>query len=557
MPVLMVPPEGERWPTLGPQVCDFITKNLIFGPGDLRGLPAILDPEKQALIWHMYEVYPQGHQFEGRRRFKRVGLSLAKGLAKTELAAWIAACELHPDAPVRSNGFDADGKLKQGKGVRSPFVPLVAFTEEQSEELCYGTLYVVLSEGPLASDFEIGLERIARRRGDGEAVPLAGAPSARDGSRTTFQVADETHWWTLPRLKQAHQTMMANLAKRLIADPWALEVTTAPEPGAGSVAEDAMDYARAVQEDRASDSRFFFYHREAGDEHDISTEEGARAAVIEASGAAAAWRDIEFIVELWRDPTTDRQYWERVWCNRLVKASAKAFDPLRWGQLAKGGDYTIPDGALVTLGFDGALFFDSTGLVATEVATGFQQVVGAWERPYGTVGDEWQVPEEDVDDVMGGAFQRWDVWRLYADPPWWQSWVAKWAGQHGAERVIAWHTNRRTPMTRALESFQTAIQTGALSHDGHPVFARHIANAFRHDLAERDDQGAPLFLIRKERPDSPNKIDVAMAGILSWVAAQDAIASNAKGERRPSVYQTRDLRVIGSGPREDQEGEDV
>jgi phage terminase large subunit-like protein len=49
----------------------------------------------------MYEIYPQGHTQAGRRRFKRVGLSLAKGLAKTEFAAWIAACELHPDAPVR------------------------------------------------------------------------------------------------------------------------------------------------------------------------------------------------------------------------------------------------------------------------------------------------------------------------------------------------------------------------------------------------------------------------------------------------------------------------
>ena len=30
---------------------------------------------------------------------------------------------------------------------------------------------------------------------------MATAPNARDGARTTFQVADETHWWTLPRYK--------------------------------------------------------------------------------------------------------------------------------------------------------------------------------------------------------------------------------------------------------------------------------------------------------------------------------------------------------------------
>jgi len=36
----MVPPVAEEeWPTLGPQVCDFIEAYLVFGPGDLRGQP--------------------------------------------------------------------------------------------------------------------------------------------------------------------------------------------------------------------------------------------------------------------------------------------------------------------------------------------------------------------------------------------------------------------------------------------------------------------------------------------------------------------------------------
>src|SRR5512139_2376306 len=98
----MIVPSLDKvpWPTLGPQICAFIEENLVFGPGDLRGLPAQLDAEKRALIYRMYEVYPRGHELEGRRRFKRVAISLRKGSAKTELMAWIAACELHPDGPV-------------------------------------------------------------------------------------------------------------------------------------------------------------------------------------------------------------------------------------------------------------------------------------------------------------------------------------------------------------------------------------------------------------------------------------------------------------------------
>ena len=536
MTVLMVPADDvESWPSLGPLVCHFIEENLVFGPGDLRGEPYVLDAEKRAFVWRIYEVFPQGHAQAGRRRFKRVGLSLSKGQAKTEFAAIISACELHPEAPVRCDGFDKQG-LPTGRPVIDPYIPMVAYTEEQSEELAYGTLFSILTESPLADDFDIGLERIVRRRGDGRAVPLANSPSARDGARTTFQVFDETHWWTSDRLKKAHQTMLNNQTKRRLADPWGLEVTTAPEPGAGCVAEDMMEYAQAISEGRAKDARLFYFHRQASDEHDLDTEEGARAAVIEASGPTAEWRDIEAIVELWRDPTTDLPHWERVQCNRLVKSSTKAFDPIRWAELAKPSD-EIPDGAIVTLGFDGALFPDSTGVVATDVVNGHQQVLGVWEQPYGTAGANWQVPEEEVDDVITAAFQRWDVWRLYADPPYWQSWVAQWAGRYGSDRVVEWRTNRYVQMARALEAFQTDLLTGVLSHDGNEALARHIANSHRHDLSQRDDGGLPLFNIRKERGDSPNKIDLAMAAVLSWEARNDAIADGVVDNRNGKPWE--------------------
>ena len=147
--ILTVPQDGDKlYPTLGPLVCDWIEENLVFGPGDLRGQPAVLDDDKRALIWRMYEVYPKGHPFAGRRRFKRVGISLPKGLAKTEMAAWIAAAELHPEAPVRCVGWEYDKKAKawvpQGGPVTDPYIPLVAYTEEQSDELAYGALKAIL-----------------------------------------------------------------------------------------------------------------------------------------------------------------------------------------------------------------------------------------------------------------------------------------------------------------------------------------------------------------------------------------------------------------------------
>ncbi len=209
--ILTVPEQGETfWPTLGPQVCDWIQAYLVYGPGDLRGEPVVLDAEHQLLIYRMYEVFPEGHPQAMRRRFKRVALSQRKGVGKTEFEAWIAAVELHPDGPVRCDGFDGDGK-PQGRGVRDPYIPMVAYTEEQTEELAYGALKSILEESPLADDFDIGLARIMRKDGAGKAEALSSRPNSNDGVRTTFQHFDETHRFTLPRLRDAHQTMASNV----------------------------------------------------------------------------------------------------------------------------------------------------------------------------------------------------------------------------------------------------------------------------------------------------------------------------------------------------------
>lgn len=528
--VRLVPADdGRTFPSLGGQVVDWMHENLVFGPGDLRGEPLRLDDEQQAFIWKFYEVFPKGHPQAGRRRFRRCALSLAKGLRKTELGACVAAAELHPDAPVRFNGWSGKG-LATGRGVTDPFVVLMAYTEEQSDELAYGALRAILEESPIGRDFDIGLERIMRRHGAGKAVSLAGSPNARDGARTTFQLFDETHWMTLPRLKQAHQTMMANLPKRKIADAWALEITTAPEPGTGSIAEATMDYATAVADGRVSDASLFFFHRQASDEHDLETREGARAAVIEASGPAAAWRDIDAIVGLWADPTTDRAYWERAWCNRLVKGSDQAFDVEAWKRLARA-DTPVHDGDLITLGFDGAVFHDSTGIVATHVETGYQWVAGLWECPASGKrpnGEPWQVPTEEVDRCVADLFARYQVWRMHADPPYWQAWIAKWAGTDwGHEKVVEWWTNRRKAMTFALEGYVSAMREGLVSHSGDAALTRHLGNARRHELPQMDDQNRPMWLIRKERPDSPHKIDLAMAACLSWEARTLAVSDGA------------------------------
>jgi hypothetical protein len=491
----------------------------------------------------MYEVYPKGHEHAGRRRFNRAGLMQRKGVAKTEKAAWLVACELHPAAPVRT--VDWKGKQPIGGGVTDPYIPMVAFTEEQSEELAFGALLAILQDEncPIGGDFDIGLERIVRRGGDGKAVPLATSPSSRDGARTTFQVFDETHHMTSPRLRKAHQAMLANLPKR--TDAWALEITTAFAPGEKSVAEGTYDYARAVSEGRVKDSRLFFFYRFASNQHNLKTEKGRLAAVREASGPAAKWSNLGPIVDQWKDPSTDKTYLERVWLNRIVQASDQAFDPVRWAALAKP-TCVIPAGALITLGFDGARRRDSVALVATEVATGHQALLGLWAKPYGPAGEGWEAPAGEIEECVANAFATWNVWKLYADPAYWESNVDAWSGEYGEDRVVKRWTGGgfEVKTAYAVRKYSHAIDAGDLSHDGNPEFAAHIANAHKKPISRKDDEGKPLWSIQKERHDSPKKIDAGMAGVLSWEARGDAVSEGAVAEGGPSIYETRGVLVL-------------
>jgi phage terminase large subunit-like protein len=536
MSVLMIPDDDVLYPTLGPQVCDFIEAFLCHGPGDLLGQPVVLNDEQRGWFYRFYEVEPQrignmANPRAGRRRFQRCALSLRKGSSKTELAAWLAIAELHPDGPVRCDGFDASGN-PVGRSVTDPYIPMISYTEEQTEELAYGAMRRILEEMPIGADFDIGLGRIMRLGGDGKAEAVSASPNGRDGARTTFQHADETHRFTLDRLKDAWlKVMLANMAKRPIADPWALETTTAPAPGEGSVAETTMEYARAVKAGRAKGSNFFFFHRQASEKTDVSTPEGLRAAVVEASGPyIAQWSDVDRIAAAFDEPDADRPYLERVWLNRLVQATGKAFDIDVWRARVRIG-YKPAPGAAITLGFDGGRFDDNTALVATEIETGHQWPVGIWAPPNttGKTREEAELLDKayvaDIVSAVADVFETYHVTRFYCDPPKWESWIAQWAGKYGEEIVAEWWTNRRKPMAYAIRSFITAMTGGDLSHDGDKLLDEHIGNARQDPTGLFDEEEKPLWILKKDRPDSPRKIDGSMAAVLSWEARNDAVAA--------------------------------
>jgi hypothetical protein len=505
---LLVPDlDEEPWPTLGPEVCDFIESNLCYGPGDVLGEPVVLSDELRLFFYRLYEVFPQGHERAGRRRFKRAVLSRRKGVGKTEIAAWIAIAEMDPEGPVRCDGFNADGD-PVGRGVRDPYIPMVAVTEEQVEDLAYGAVYEILTNDgcALVDDYDVGLERVMHSRAPGKMQPLASAPSARDGARTTFQHQDETHLFTSHRLQQAAATMERNIPKRKAGDAWTLATTTMFGPGEGSVAESDYDRAVAIHEGRAKEGAFLFDHRQASESIDITTKKGLTKAVRAASGDAWSYTDVDSIVEMFNDPRHDRNTLERYWLNRRRRASVDFVDINAWDRC--GTDRGRPEpGDRVVLGFDGSYARDSTVLWGCTVADPHLFEIKAWEKPPGAT--DWRVNRTDVEGEVFTAMQTWQVVELACDPPGWHREIEEWEAEFGDDVVVRFETKQHSRMGPAVDNFLQAVADRDVTHDRSDVLRRHLSNCVP------ENRRGYLVPVKADKH-SPDKIDAAIGAIIAY-----------------------------------------
>ncbi|WP_044109822.1 hypothetical protein [Mycobacterium canetti] len=533
---LIVPPlDAQPYPTLGDQVCAFLEERACFGPGSLKGQPLVISEDLRFVIYRAYEHWPKRHPRAGRRRFDRVVWSIRKGAAKTEAMALIAFAELHPESPVRFAGYNRDGSLRQGRPVRCPYCPLLANTKDQVEELAYGALMTICELGRDPELFDIALERIIRigvgGEDDGKAVPLANAPNANDGGRTTWNGYDETHRLYLPNHKAAVQTMESNLGKRYEEDPWSFSGTTAGEAGQQSQAEDDHFEAEAIARGEVKRPTLCYIHRQASDGWDMTKFEDRVEAIREASGPELAQRtDLEALAGRWDRPKADKAYLERVWTNRWGQQWAQAFSVKRWKALERTGE-TIPRRAHVTLGFDGARMRDATAIVATDVRSGLQQLEYLAERPM-NADDDWEVDEDEVNEKVKELFSRFRVVKFYADPPHWNYTVGAWAAKY-PDVVEEFWTNQKRRTIKAIQAFEDAIASGAISHnspdDGD--FTRHIGNAGKHFTNLLDEEtGQRLWTLTKLHRD--RKFDAAMAAVLSWQARMDVLPKVSKPKKR-------------------------
>lgn len=333
--------------SLGWATIDWIEYFLVHGPGDVQGERIEIDDEFAGFIVKSGRVDPK----TGARMVRRAFLSRAKGRNKSGLAAMVECWEAL--GPCRFDHWAEPGEVsywgyryEPGEPVGKPLAYVEALnvaTEEGQAGNTYDAVYYMLHPDTCSAEIlehfgkiDVGLGRINLPNRRGYIEPVTSADTSKDGGKSTFIVADETHLWTLPRLHRLHGIMTRNLLKRKAASGWMLETSTMYAEGENSVAEGTHAYAES-----SSRSRKFllFDHRQASEHWDLEDRKERLQALREAYGPATEWMNLEAIADSWDDPQVSEGEFRRFWLNQPVPLvePPKSIMP-NWAVLAEAFD---------------------------------------------------------------------------------------------------------------------------------------------------------------------------------------------------------------------------
>lgn len=548
--------EGER-PTLGYYVLDWMMQNLAQPGRDEDDPEPFLPTQEQAdFLKAFYEVHP----VTGKRIIHRALLSRPRGWGKSPFVGAIALAEACAD--VVADGFDADGEPvgRPWHSKRTPIVRIAAVTEQQTDNTWLPLLEMARG-GSVAADYGLEVLDTVIYLPRGKIEPITSSASSIKGDPACFASLDQTEEWRESNggIKLA-KTMRFNATK---LGGSIVETPNAFTPGEGSVAErSAADY-QAIIDGRSRARGILVDHREAPPETDMTDErslvEGLRYAYGDSSDhedgcvlhdppCAPGWSPIERITADFYDTSNDVQDLRADFLNQITHASdAWVTQP----EVRASSDLgkTVQPGDRIVLGFDGSRkrargVTDATALIGCRLSDGHLFTVGVWEQParpeVGSDGKvvEWQVPVVEVLAAVHEAFATYDVVGMYADPAKWESHVADWEAAYGPRLKVQstrnhpiewWMTGGRSLLiVRALEKFHTALTEGEMTHDGSSPLVRHLLNARRRKTRTG-------IQIMKANPDSPDKIDAAVAAVLAWQCRLDAIAKGIAAEE-PEMF---------------------
>lgn len=552
--------EGER-PTLGWLVLSWIRENLIVPDGPSDGEPLIFTNEQALFILKLYEVdrHFSGHAIKGRtmksgRLNRRAVLSRPKGWGKSPVVA--AICLAEALGPVVMDGWDADGR-PVGRPWNTfgfkPKVQIVAVAEDQTVNTWEPCLDMA-RRGPVFDNYDIEPMNTFITVPRGLVEPVTSSSVAREGFRPVFAAMDQTESWT----KTNGGINLAATIRRNIGKLGGSSVETpnAYKAGLESVAEKSFAAFEAQAEGRTKlAAGLFFDHREAPPETDPQDETSLRKGLAYAYGESAdvngGWVDLDRKVAEYWDQDTDPEDARRYYLNQIRHASDAWVTTTQLreiGPLANEIEPLAPRDIIV-VGFDGSNgrnkgVADATAIAGMRVWDGHLFTIRVWEQPDGPMGRDWSPPIDEVEGEISDVFDRYRVVGFYADPTGWTSSVAKWEAKYGRrlkvkasekKPITMWPRGKDTRMIDLVKATHYAIDQREITFDGSGALTRHLLNA-------RKRYSTQGYLLYKEYPMSPRKIDLAYASVMAYKARLDAISKGIRG--RPRARKERRVVVL-------------
>jgi phage terminase large subunit-like protein len=303
---------------------------------------------------------------------------------------------------------------------------------------------------------------------------------------------------------------------------WFILLISTVGPNDKGLAKSKHDYGVAVSTGQIVDDSFSFTYYGAEDDDDISSEDVWRKCNPQLSAGLLNIK--EFRKEYNEGEKTSTKKFEMFALNKWLRGGDKAqfISGFHWKEAMKPELGKIPKGADITVGFDGSLTEDSTGIVAIDINTGLIEVLYGWEKPPGN--DDWFVDISEVNSAIEKVFSEYNVLKLYADPSRHRSEVQAWRKAYGSSivREMPPTSSRSAPMS---QEFKSDLYTGELFHVGERRLTEHVTNAIE------TIKGVP----NKDKPQSPRKIDFLACAILANGARHEILDKRNRAPRRVGI----------------------
>lgn len=534
------------FPTLGWGVIDWLQTNLAMPDG--KGGPLILTEEQARIILELYRVDSIDQRL--RRRYRRSAIMTPKGWGTSPMLAMLCAAECMADVLPVSILEDGTVIGEPWSNRRTVYGQLAAVSERQTGN-SWNVLTEMLSEGD-ALDNIPGLEvygSYIQLPNRGRIEPITSASNTAEGEKPVFVGMDQTEAW----FKSNGGIALADALRRNAGKVGGLTVEgpNAFTPGDESVAERTFTDYQKILEGKSKSRGVLVVYREAPPDTDLSDRESLIRGLRHVYGDAERWNDFDRLIEEIWDTGTDPDDARRFYLNQMTQATDAWVSRDEWMACYEPRtESDLVDGELITMGFDGSRkrekgVTDATGLVACRVSDGKLFTIATWEQPDGPEAESWEVPLSEVDLVVRDSFRRFKVLGFFGDPAKWESYMDTWEAEYGAQLKVKASPNHairfwvsgatQARFVQSLRRFHDSVIDRELRHAGDPVLTRHVLNARRRS-------GRYGIAIAKATPDSPNKIDSAIAAVLAYEARNQAIATGLMAQEQAPKKSNRLIR---------------